>query len=69
MEKLFFKMAGGRMHTPLAISCRDHQKSLANFSHLAPLILFFFTKKQSQKKGGHLTMPPLTTLLPLRSGL
>ena len=37
---------------PLAISCRNHQKSLAYFSHLAPLVLFFFTKRQSQKKGG-----------------
>ena len=61
MEKLytlkaFLKMAGGRMHTPhptpQAISYRNHQKSLAYFSHLAPLILFFFTKRQSQKKEG-----------------
>ena len=53
-------MAGGRMHTPhrtslyplLAISYRNHQKSLAYFSHLAPLILFLFTKRQSQKREG-----------------
>ena len=49
MEKLFFKVAGGRMHTPhatpLAISYKNHQKSLAYFSHLAPLVLFFFTKR------------------------
>ena len=57
MEKLytsnaFLKMAGGRMHTfhpaplytPLAISYRNHQKSLAYFSHLVPLILFFLLK-------------------------
>ena len=39
--------AGGRKHTPhptpigppLAISYGNHQKSLAYFSHLAPLIL------------------------------
>ena len=65
MEKLytlkaFLKMAGWRMHAPhptllypsLAISCGNHQKSLAYFSHLASLILFFFTKRQSQKGGG-----------------
>ena len=41
-SKAFLKMAGGRMHTPhptplyppLAISCRNHQKSVAYFSHL-----------------------------------
>ena len=65
MEKLYtpkalLKMAGGRMHTPhptplyppLAVSCRNHQKSLAYFSHLAPLILFFLLKGRI-KKGGH----------------
>ena len=36
---------------PLVICCRNHQKSLVYFSHLAPLFLFFFTKKQSQKGG------------------
>ena len=53
-SKAFLKMAGGKMHTPYppplyplqAISHGNHQKSLAYFSHLAPLILFFFTKKQ-----------------------
>ena len=52
-------MAGGRMHiphpipldSPLAISYKNHQKILAYFSHLAPLVLFFFTKRQSQKGG------------------
>ena len=48
---------------PLAIlSYRNHQKSVGHFSHLAPLILFFFTKKRSQKGGG---MVPLNTLLPV----
>ena len=65
-------MAGGRMHiphptpldSPLAISYRNHQKNLAYFSHLAPLVLFLFTKRQSQRGGGHGTMaPPLKTLL------
>ena len=63
--KTLLKMAGRRMHTshptpldpPLTISYRNHQKSLAYFSHLAPLILLFFTKRQSQK-GGDGTMPP-----------
>ena len=57
----FLKMAGGRMHTLhpttpldpyLAISYRNHQESLTYFSHLAPLTLFYFTKKQSQMGGG-----------------
>ena len=47
--KNFSKMAFERMHTPhatpMAISYRNHQKSLAYFSHLAPLILFLFTKR------------------------
>ena len=37
---------------PLVISYRNHQKNLAYFSHLAPLVLFFFTKRQSQRGGG-----------------
>ena len=32
---------------PLAISYKNHQKSVVYFSHLAPLILLFFTKRQS----------------------
>ena len=68
-------MSGGRMHTPdptlLAISYKNHQKSLAYFSHLAPLILFFFTKRQSQRGGGGGGMAQcsyLNTLLSLRLG-
>ena len=68
-SKTFLKLAGERMHRstpystsldpPLAISYRNHQKSLAYFSHLAPLVLFFFTKKQSQKRGPlHNGLPP-----------
>ena len=70
MEKLYtskalLKIAGGKMHTPhptpldppLAISYKNLQKSLVYFSHLVPLILFFFTKKQSQK-GEHGPMLP-----------
>ena len=73
MEKLytlktFLKMAGGRMHTlhptslypPLAISYRNYQKSVAYFSPLAPLILFFFTKRQSQNRGAMRQCPPPT---------
>ena len=44
--KNIFEMAGGgRLHTPyptpLAISNRSHQKSLAYFSHLAPCAINF----------------------------
>ena len=50
--------------TPLAISYRKHQKSLAYFSHLAPLVLLFFTERQSQKGGPWPTLyPPLNELL------
>ena len=53
------------MHTPhptpldpsLAISYRNHEKSMAYFSYLAQLILFLFAKRQSQK-GGHGPIPP-----------
>ena len=75
MEKLYtsktcLKMAG-RMHTPhptlldppLAISYRNHYKSMAYFSHLAPLALSFFTKKQSQKGGCIAQLHPLNTLV------
>ena len=70
-SKAFLKVAGGNLHTshptpldpPLAMSYRNHQKSLAYFSHLAPLILFFFTKQQSQKGGLLLNATPLNTLL------
>ena len=80
MEKLytpktFLKMADGRMHTLIllprsarTISYRNHEKSLAYFSHLAPLVLLFFNRRQSQKGGGHGTMP-LNTLLPRSLGL
>ena len=65
-SKAFLKMAGGRMHVLhpssldplLAISYRNHQKSLAYFSHSAPLILFFFSKKLSQKGGMAQCSPP-----------
>ena len=74
LQKAFLKTADGRMHTPhpipldrsLAISCRSQLKSLAfkvYFSHLAPLILFFFTKKHSQKEGGMVQCPPLLNTL------
>ena len=71
-SKTFLKMAGGRMHvphstpldSPVAISFSNHQENLAYFSHLlAPLVLFFFTKRQSQKGGPWHNGPPLNTLL------
>ena len=67
-SKTFLKMAGGRciplilpsLDTPLAISYTNHQKSLACFSHLASLGLFFFLLKGRVKKGrGHGTMVSL----------
>ena len=42
----------------LAISYKNHRKSLAYFSHLARLILFFFTKRQKKGGGGHNAPPP-----------
>ena len=72
ISKTFLKMAGGRMRTPhltpldppLGISYRNHQESMAYFSHLAPSILFFFTERLSPKKeGGMAHAPPLNTLL------
>ena len=62
-------MTSGRMHIrhptpldqPLVISYGNHQKNLAYFSHLAPLILFFSTQRQSQKGG--MAQCPLNTLL------
>ena len=43
---------------PLAINYGNHQKSLAYFSHLARLVLFFFTKRHSQKGGAMAQCPP-----------
>ena len=44
-SKTFLKMAGGRMYTPhptpLAISYRNHEKSVAYFSPLALLVFFY----------------------------
>ena len=66
-SKTFLKMAGGRIHTPystplgppLAISYKNHQKSLAYFSHLVPSVLLFFTKRLSQEgRAMTLCLPP-----------
>ena len=45
----------------LAISYKNYQKNLAYFSHLAPLILLIFTKRQSQedRTGGRWYNAPL----------
>ena len=72
--KLFLKMAGGRKHTPhptflhppLARSYKNHQKNMAYFSHLAPSVLFLFTKRQSQKRRP-CHNAPLNTLLPIEA--
>ena len=45
------------LDSPLAVSYRNHQKNLAYFSHLAPLVLFLFTKRQSQREGGMAQWP------------
>ena len=55
-SKTFLKMDGERMHTLILFlgsvpGHKLHQKILAYFSHLAPLVLFFFTKRPSQKGG------------------
>ena len=55
-SRTFVKIAGGGCiplllpWIPPFISYRNHQKSLAHFSYLAPLILFFFTKERSQNE-------------------
>ena len=51
----------------MAISYKNHQKSLAYFSHLAPFILIFFTKRQIKRRGPggggwHKALPLLNTL-------
>ena len=74
--KVFLKMAGGRMHTPhpiplyphLTISYRNYQKSLAYFSHLAPLILFFLLKGRVKRRGAWPNdSPPISMLLLLHT--
>ena len=52
----------GSQLMPLAMSYRNHRKSLAYFRYFAPSVLFFFTKKQSQK-GGAWHNAPLNRLL------
>ena len=52
---------------PRAIRYRDYQKSLAYYSHLAPLVLFFFIKRQEEV--AHCPPPsPLNTILPTKEG-
>ena len=76
MEKLhtsqtFSKMAGGRMHTPHPtpvdpplISYKNHEKNLAYFSHMAPLVLFFLLKGRV-KRGGRGTTSPSPKYAPV----
>ena len=72
-SKTFSKMADERMHAPhlipldlpLAIGYKNHQickSGIPYFSYLAPLVLFFFNKRRSQKGrtgvGGWHNAPP-----------
>ena len=53
------------LYPPLATSYKNHQKSMAYFSHLAPMFCSFFTERQSQKGGeGNGPMLPLPKYLP-----
>ena len=52
------------LDSPLAISYRNHQKNLACFSHLAPSVVFLFTKRQSQKGRGAWHNDPASTYAP-----
>ena len=85
MDKLYtskthLKMAGGKMYTPgphpipldlpLAMSYGSHQRSLAYFSYSAPLVLLFFTKRQSQKGGAwHDALPKIRSCLDVNNVL
>ena len=69
----FLKMADERMHTlilaPGSAPRHKQQKlskesGIAYFSHLAPLILLFPTRRQSQKGWRRHNAPPSNTLLP-----
>ena len=70
-SKTFLKIAGGRIYTAhptpldpsLTISYRNHQKNPIYFSHLAPLVLFFYSKRQGQKEGMAQCLPPINTPL------
>ena len=56
------------LDSPLAISYRNHQKSLAYFSHLTPLeYCSYLLKGRVKKGGGHGTMAPPPNML-LRAG-
>ena len=69
-SKTFLKMAGGRMHIPyptpldssLTISYRNHQKNVAYFSHLAPLVLFFLLEGRVKRGGAWHNGTHLNTL-------
>ena len=51
------------LYSPLAISYRNHQKSLPYFSPLAPLILFFLLKGRIKRRGGR--HGPIGHLVPI----
>ena len=65
-SKTFFKMADGRMHTPhpppgsvprYKLQKPSKEYGVPYFSHSAPLVSLFLTRRQSQK-GKHGTLPP-----------
>ena len=52
MEDAYPRARPTPLDLPQAISYRNHQKSLAYFSHLAPLFLFFFLKDGVKSRVG-----------------
>ena len=69
-SKNFSKMAGKKMHTlhptlwirPWPLATKPSKES-GILQSLGTIILFFFTKRQSQKRGTWHNAPPLNTLL------
>ena len=64
-SKTILKMAGGRMHThhPTSVSAPGQKlqkpsKGSGSFQSLATIYFVLFTKRQSQKGGGHGPMSP-----------
>ena len=62
LSETFLKMVVGECTTLIPLPGHKLQKpskSLAYFSHLSPLVLFFFTKRQSKRgEPWHIASPP-----------